>query len=72
MCEVACTGAIEYLIIHFKGFKELGQDDAAHAVDGIHADAELAILDRLEFGELQLEHTVDMAQVEREIFCVLT
>ena len=72
MGEVASAGAIEYQIVHTEGLEEFGQDDAAHAVDGIHADAELAILDGFEIGELQLEHTVDMAQVEREIFCVLT
>ena len=72
MGEVACAGAVEYLIVHTDGIKEFGQDDAAHAVDGIDADAELAALDGLDVGELQLKHAVDMTQVKRKVLNIVS
>lgn len=39
--EVAVGLAVEYLVADAEGFKQSREDDAADAVDGIHADAEL-------------------------------
>ena len=63
MGEVACTLTVENLVVETEGLEELGEDDAAHGVDGIGTDAELALADGLDIDEFQLEHGVDMTTV---------
>ena len=72
MGEVACAGTVEYMVIHFESLEEFRQDDASHTVDSIHTDAELAALDGVEISKLQLKHAVNMTQVKREVFTILS
>ena len=65
MGKVACAVAIENLVIDTQGLEQVREDDAAYGVDGIDTDAELALLDGLEVGELQTQHGVDVALVVR-------
>ena len=63
MGKVACTLAVENLVVDTQLLEQLGQDDASYRVDGIYADAELALADSLAVDELQTQHRVDVALV---------
>ena len=56
MGKVACAGAVEDLVVDAELVEEIGQDDASHGVDGIHAHTELTLADGLAVNELQSEY----------------
>ena len=61
--ELARTLTVEYLIADAERLEQLGQDDAADGVDGIGADAEVALADGIDVSQPQLEHAVNVALV---------
>ena len=63
MGKVACTLAVENLVVDTQLLEQLGQDDASYRVDGIYADAELALADSLAVDKFQTQHRVDVALV---------
>ena len=72
MGKVAIGLAVQYLIINAKGLQQIREDDAAHAVDGIHADAEAGLADGFCIDELQGKHALDVAMVEGVVFNVFS
>lgn len=70
--EVAVGLAVEYLVADAEGFKQSREDDAADAVDGIHADAELGLADGFAVNEAESKHALYMALVEGVVFDVAT
>ena len=63
MGEVTRAGTVQDLIVHPQLLEELGQDDATHGVDGIHAHPELPGLDRFTIHEFQTQHGIDVTLV---------
>ena len=70
--EVAVGLAVEYLVADAEGFKQSREDNAADAVDGIHADTELGLTDGFAVNEAEGKHALYMALVEGVVFDVAT
>ena len=72
MGKVAIGLAVQYLVINAKGLQQIGENNAAHAVDGIHADAEAGLADGFCIDKLQGKHALDVALVEGVVFNVFS
>ena len=68
--EVAVGCRVEDGIFYAERLQQVGQDDAAHAVDSVYANLELSVADSVHVSQLEAEYALDMALVERVVACV--
>ena len=68
--EVAVGCRVEDGIFYAERLQQVGQDDAAHAVDSVYANLELSVADSVHVSQLEVEYALDMALVERVVACV--
>ena len=70
MGEVARHILVQESGFHAELLEERRQDDAAHAVDGVHTDTEMGLFDGCQVNKLQLQDAVNVPLVERMVFNV--
>ena len=70
MGEIAVCLAIENSVIYTESLQQIGQNDAAHAVDRVHTHLETGFFDGIHIHQFQAKYIFNVACVERVVLSI--